>query len=156
MPAGVCERWLPMLCQILRSTTISCSIHHCSTVPHKDDSRIWHKSGPLRLLRLHQSPRKVFAVNRKAPERPLRLVPFSLSPLKLLKLRSRFLLYSAIATAVTGLAPVCCCAALRQSCLVVSLIVSLGIHIVGGVGVARSLDRTTYHQGTSHTPHPKT
>ena len=46
-------------------------------------------------------------------------------------------------TAVTGLAPVCCCAALRQSCLVVSLVVSLGIHIVGGV--ARSLDRTTSH-----------
>ena len=44
---------------------------------------------------------------------------------------------------MTGLAPVCCCAALRQSCLVVSLIVSLGIHIVGGV--ARSLDRTTSH-----------
>ena len=32
---------------------------------------------------------------------------------------------------------------MRQSCLVVSLIVSLGIHIVGGV--ARSLGRTTSH-----------
>ena len=45
--------------------------------------------------------------------------------------------------AVTGLAPVCCWTALRQSCLVVSLVVSLGIHIVGGA--ARSLDRTTSH-----------
>ena len=44
---------------------------------------------------------------------------------------------------MTGLAPVCCCAALRQSCLVVSLVVSLVIHIVGGA--ARSLDRTTSH-----------
>ena len=46
---------------------------------------------------------------------------------------------------VTGLAPVCCCAALRQSFLVVvvSLMVSLGICIVGGV--ARPLDRTTSH-----------
>ena len=49
-----------------------------------------------------------------------------------------------IATAVTGLAPVCCCAALRQSGLVVSLMVSLGIHIVGGV--ARSLVSRSYHQ----------
>ena len=48
-----------------------------------------------------------------------------------------------IVTAMTGLAPVCCCVALRQSCLVVSLVVSLGIQIVGGV--ARSLDRTTSH-----------
>ena len=35
------------------------------------------------------------------------------------------------------------CSLFRQSCLVVSLVVSLGIHIVGGV--ARSLDRTTSH-----------
>ena len=33
-----------------------------------------------------------------------------------------------IATAVTGLAPVCCCAVLRQSCLVVYLIASLVHH----------------------------